>query len=797
MISPRWHKILADLWGNKLRSLLVILSISMGVFAVGFVSTCFPMILQDMDTAYQAVNAHGGVIYTDPFDESLLDTVRSVPGVADADGRSVIIGKVRLENGGTYPIVIYGIPPVDRMTIDRISVQSGSEPQLGDFQIYIERSSQNAMPTGRGDVITLELMDGRIKRLTVAGIVHDINNASYLLTRQITAYVTPKTMEWLGGSGKFDQLYFTVRTNKTDEAYVTLISQEVADKIEKGGSDVYGNYVYRPGKHWASDYTLALTQIMTILGALSVFLSAFLVTNTVNSLLGQQIRQIGMMKAVGGKTAQLLVMYLGLVACFGVIALIYTIPMSAFMAYVISVGTSQYLNFDILGFRFIPASVALQVIVALLVPVMAALIPVLNGTRVTIREAISSYGISRGQFGMNLVDRIVEKIKFLSRPLLLSLRNTFRKKARLFLTLSTLTLAGSIFISVFNLRSSFHKAIDNAMGYFLSDVNISFGNAYRYQKLENVASKIPGVIAAEGWGFRNAEVLSDDGKSPVQVSINAPPSDSQLINPTISGGRWLIPGDENAVVIGNQLQKLRPDLDVGDSITLKIDGKESTWKIVGTYLFIGNLYPPVVYTNYDYFSRTVHDSDRVGNLRITTAYHDAYNQDRIARILESAYEAEGILVADIMTGAQFSAMQTLTTDILVYFLGVMSVLIAMVGGLGLMGTMGMNVIERTREIGVMRAIGANDRLILQLVIVEGMLIGAISWLIGFLLAIPVTKLMTTLVGISLMSTPMMPVYSITGIVAWLAGMLVIAALASVVPAYNASRLTVREVLVYE
>ncbi|NIV28059.1 MAG: FtsX-like permease family protein, partial [Anaerolineae bacterium] len=70
---------------------------------------------------------------------------------------------------------------------------------------------------------------------------------------------------------------------------------------------------------------------------------------------------------------------------------------------------------------------------------------------------------------------------------------------------------------------------------------------------------------------------------------------------------------------------------------------------------------------------------------------------------------------------------TATTNILVAFLLVMAVLIAMVGGLGLMGTMSMNVLERTREIGVMRAIGASDRAILQLVIVEGMLIGVISW----------------------------------------------------------------------
>ena len=82
------------------------------------------------------------------------------------------------------------------------------------------------------------------------------------------------------------------------------------------------------------------------------------------------------------------------------------------------------------------------------------------------------------------------------------------------------------------------------------------------------------------------------------------------------------------------------------------------------------------------------------------------------------------------------------TAVVVSFMTVMAVLIAVVGGLGLMSTMSINVMERTREIGVMRAIGASNSDIQSIVIVEGMVIGMISWAISILVSIPITGLLT-------------------------------------------------------
>ena len=136
-------------------------------------------------------------------------------------------------------------------------------------------------------------------------------------------------------------------------------------------------------------------------------------------------------------------------------------------------------------------------------------------------------------------------------------------------------------------------------------------------------------------------------------------------------------------------------------------------------------------------------------------------------------------------------------DILFGMMLVMAVLLAFVGGLGLMGTMSINVLERTREIGVMRAIGASTGGILQIVEVEGILIGVLSWAVSLLIALPISKLMSDLIGQQLLSTNLNFTFSTGGALIWLAVVVILSGLSSFLPAWRAARITVREVLAYE
>ncbi len=107
------------------------------------------------------------------------------------------------------------------------------------------------------------------------------------------------------------------------------------------------------------------------------------------------------------------------------------------------------------------------------------------------------------------------------------------------------------------------------------------------------------------------------------------------------------------------------------------------------------------------------------------------------------------------------------------------------------------VLERTREIGVMRAVGANDGAILRIVLVEGVLIGVMSWALAAGIAYPIGKALSDVVGQELLDTPLSYTFSMSGAFGWLAAIIILAGLASFLPAFNASRLSVRQTLAYE
>jgi putative ABC transport system permease protein len=188
---------------------------------------------------------------------------------------------------------------------------------------------------------------------------------------------------------------------------------------------------------------------------------------------------------------------------------------------------------------------------------------------------------------------------------------------------------------------------------------------------------------------------------------------------------------------------------------------------------------------------------RAGQIQVTIDQPGAAAQDAVARLLDEHFRRAGISINNAETTESVRERIAAQFQVLVLVLSSMAMLLAVVGGLGLMGTMSINVLERRREIGVMRAIGASSRSLLGIVLVEGMVIGALSWAVGVLLALPLSKAMSDAVGAGFIQAELSYRFSTGGALLWLGVVLLIAAVASLLPARSAARITVREVLAYE
>jgi putative ABC transport system permease protein len=796
MLSPRWRKVLRDLWGNKARTILVVLSIAVGVFAVGMIAGTRVVLSREMHAGWAAVNPSSAGLFTALFDEELVWTVRNMPGVAEADARrSVGVRfKANPDDEQWQRLQIYTCLDYDDIRIFKLRPESGAWPPP-EHEVVIERASLEWMGVEVGDMIHVEAPNGKMRELRIAGTVHDLTQIEASWVGMAAGYVSVDTFAWLGMSRGFDELNIVVAENPYDEEHIKEVAQTVRDKVEKSGRTVYYTWIETPGLHPADAEIQPIVLILGSLGLLCLLASGFLVVNTLQALLAQQVRQIGMMKAVGARNGQIMGVYYTMVLIFCLLSLAIAIPLGALAAQGLTGFMARLVNFDITSSRIPLQVLALEVAVGLVVPLLAALYPIVSGVRVSAREAMSDYGLSGSHFGQGFLDRFLERVRGLSRPMLLSLRNTFRRKGRLVLTLSTLTLGGAIFIAVFSVRSSLLLTLDESYNYVQYDAYVAFRRGYRVEQLESEALRVPGVVAAEAWRFNSARRQRPDDTESEPINVRAPRADSDLVRPTLAEGRWLLPEDENAVVLNTYILKEESDIKVGDEIVLTIEGRETTWRVVG---FVKGTPPwPMAYVNLDYFAQVIGGVGRAGVVFVQTERHDAAFQSRVEKSLEQHFENMGLQVSSTMTKEQERGQIASQFNLIVVFLLVMAVLLAVVGGIGLMGTMSLNVLERTREIGVMRAIGASDGAVLQIVVVEGVLIGLISWFAGGLLAFPLSKLLSDAVGVSIFESALNYTYSVEGVGLWLAVVLVLATLASFWPARNASRVTVRDVLAYE
>jgi putative ABC transport system permease protein len=775
---------------------VVALAVAVGVYAVGVVLSTREVLLREWNSDQAGARAAAAIIHTYPFDDELAGRIADLPEVAAAEGRSVARTHVYGESGERLELILVAIPDFEEIDVDAVSLIAGKRAP-GKREVVLERNAVEYLDTALGATLSVELEGEVDKRLSVVGTAHDPQQLSPSISERTYGYVTPETMGALGLGEDYTELRLRVMGERSDRGYVQTVVDGVQDHLERSGREVLTSEITTRSD--VMPIIDAIVLILSTFGLVILLLSGFLVVNAISALVAQQVPQIGVMKLVGARRSQIITLYIVTVLVYGLIAGAVGIPMAML--------TSRFLMTELVEplMNVVPESYSvplyallIQVAVGLLLPLLAGLPPVLRGTRLTTHKALNDVGAQVGGSGRGWMEGLLatlQKLKRVQRPVLLAVRNTMRHRGRLAQTLLVLTVGTALFISVLSVRSSVDATLEGFMRFHQYDVSVGLERPYRTARIEQVARGVPGVVGVESWSTDRAIRLRSDGSESDGMRVFAVPLDTTMMAPVISAGNWLSGRAPQEIVVNSDVLEEEPDLEVGGQMVLDMGGREGAWQIVGTVPTESR--GPMVYMNHDDYAHFVRDPDKATQAVVVAERHDADFQHELETRLYARFEAQGLEVRGTETTQSINSSNKLMFTVVVAILILMALLLAAVGGLGLTTTMSINVLERIREIGVLRAIGASNQSVRSIVLAEGVVMGILSWGIGALISVPISSLMSEQVGLLLIDVPLSYQYSIWALVVWFFALIAVAVAASLGPARNAVRLTIREVLAYE
>jgi len=803
MNSPRWKKLIRDLQSARGRMAMMVIAIAVGIFSVGTFLGAYTISIREMKRNYLGTNPASAFIELDRVDDALVKAVSEREGISEAEATSWVGARVEVSSNEWMPALMFVVPDFETSHVSTVASEAGAYPPSSQT-LLVEREVLPMLDKSIGDTIMVQTPNATKQEIEISGTVHDPALAPAWQEQTVYGYITPDTLAALGESETLHILKVVVSDQPYDIATIEATVDKLAVWLKAQGYEVHEIRIPPPGRHPHQSQMTSVMTLFLVFSFMALVLSAILTATMINGLLEQQIRQIGIMKAIGARTRQITGMYLVLIVALGVAASSIGVPLGTAAARGFTSVIAQLLNLEIYS-DAIPAWVYLVLFTTgILVPLLVALDPILKTTRITVRETLNDYGISRDASASSLRDGWLSRIRFFDNTLILALRNTFRRRGRLILTLSLLSAAGAMFMTGINVRSGWEASLDRSAADRNYDLEIRFNTPMSAEQIDSLLANVSGVEKSESWSLMPVALNRPNGLEIVRTypdgghgsfTLRSFPLGSDLIATPLLEGRFLQTGDTDAVVLNQNGRAFFPEANMGDEIELLIEGEVKTFRLVG--VIEQTLSPSAVYVLPETFaSATGQPIEMTNAVRIVMREHDKESVVAITRDVEQALAVGNASVKVTVSEALLGEAISGHVYIFIVALMMISTVMAVVGGLGLMSSMGTSVIERTREFGVMRAIGAKSKVILRNIISEGVFIGLMSWVISLPLSIPLSLGIDYLIGMMSFRSPLPLIISPVGLVIWVTLIIVGSIAASSYPAQQASRLTVRETLAY-
>jgi putative ABC transport system permease protein len=771
------RKSIADVTRRKLRAGLTILGIAIGVMGLAAIGVAADQLSASFKYSTDASGTADITFYTTPADTALVPALAAQPHVTAVEARVYQPTRWAVPSGH-YPFNVVGVQDFNALRFDKFQVIEGHTPRTGE--ILLDFGDRAVKPVKVGDTVNLEIR-GQTQALTVSGFARTRGLPNASIVGFATGYLSQPDAEALFQSLGVNEFALSV----DNPAQAHAVAQPLASYLEAQHVSVLETTVGHDD-HGISSVTNGLFGLMRALSIVALLLSVFLLLSTITTLINEQMPIIGVMKTIGAQGGQIMRSYLLAVAIYGVIGTALGLALGVLGGYALVRFMGDLFVIDIGPLNINPTLLLVAALVGIGAPVLAAALPVYFGSRITVRQALSGYGLENGGGQRRSTGRV---FGFIPQTVQLGMRGLFRKRTRAALTLLALAISGAAFLAVQTTAYSFSTFLGEILGQYDADVFVGLARPASLDQIDGTLADVNGIGRIER--LSQAGIQTQWG----QGTLTGVEPDAQLYHKQVVSGRWFTEGEQNVALVNDNAAK-KYGVKVGDTIGFHDDLHSATWTVIGiahdgnNAMGFGVLLAPASQVNA--FLRL--PADYASGIMVKSSSARQADIDALATRIDNTLSGNGYPA--VITTAQQEVDRNQSQFLIIYvLLYTVAGIIALVGAIGLFNTLAMSVLERRREIGILRAMGATSRKVAQVFWTEGVALGVVSWAIAIALGIPIAFGFVQLIGSLLVSVPF--AFDPLSLLWMLVFVVAVASVASLGPVWGAARVRIAQTLRYE
>lgn len=786
----RWIKALRDLTVNPARSFLTILALVLGIGGAGTILVSYVILTNDLNANYQSTIPPHVVYRSKQLPALDLKTLTMRPEVESAELRDFSLHRIEVYPDVWIPVWMYGVENFEDFHLARVFHESGVQvPPSGT--ILIERDGLKVSNIRPGSTARIRI-GSNIQQVKVSGICFDPAQAPATQDAFIYAYMDKKTYHQITSLPVNQRLLVRFKNVHSAEE-VAEASDRLAKYLRSAGVAIDSIQIPRFNEHPHQWQLNTLLFLIGSIGFLAFLMGAVLVSQLIRTVLASQVRQIGILKSIGASRFQVLEIYFTMLFIIGLCAGAIAIPLAALSGNAFSAFVAKILNFNILTTTVPPRVYFYLISASLLLPAILSLSTLLKGTSISVKDALSDYGITPGKKTKEW--NLLKKIP-LPKTFILAFRNSFRNSRRLMVTMLAMALGVAIFSTGFNVRQSLWELLSQVKNEMRYDVQVVLNKQTSTEEALRPFLAVGNVKKIETWIGGRGELQSKLLSTDKGAGITALPYHSQLLKMKVVSGRWLQASRDTEVVMNRQAWELYQKPQPGTQLSLNVNGKNIKVKLAG---ITEEFDKAKIYIDKEKYDSKFNPGHLINTLVFVAENNDYQKVITLKKNIEKAIASSSLDVLYVMSQAERVQIIYDHLNIILMVILLLSFLVLVVSAIGMASAMSISIRERTREIGVMRAIGASPRKIYRLFVTEGMIVSIFSIVLGVLFAFPLSSIAAAFFGKLILgpNSNLQYAFSVSGFFITLAVTVVFGWISGMVPARAAVRIPTHEALSYE